>query len=467
LHLYVFFDVPVVLERARQAMQGELARLHEKHPDLARRVADWNEHLKASSPGTKWRVCQINELEIYPDEAHGFRIIGTRGKVVLADREIGTAKWGVFTRGRRKGEDIVGFDLVSWWRAMQSGERMPLDEVLRIIETRLPGPIDRFVVDLVGRRADVDVDLTSLPELSSETGVLETPVEGIVRELPDVPPERPQSGSLRRQTRRKITGYWLGTLNPPGWFDTAVLVTARLVRAEGLAQAETVALLRRYAREIPEGARSCSKRLVSGDWARVDRDIAKSVSNAYGDDKPHDGARSDAELDRTIRAWARHGFRMSDKATWGLPATAPPDDVQVEWTEGDRRDIGLYLGRALKIDDAGLAVKVATAVVQLTVAKEKAERGWGYEYLRKWLPDNFGIACSKREKQAAVCRALVDLGIIKVLYPGRLGHATRWTFGARVVARMAGDMGDDWKIVEDEEVARERRDRRARLFMPC
>ena len=62
----------------------------------------WNETLRRA--GKTWKVRQIGDLEVYPDQKHGFRFIGTRGKVVLADKEIGTVQWGNFARGQHKGQ---------------------------------------------------------------------------------------------------------------------------------------------------------------------------------------------------------------------------------------------------------------------------------------------------------------------------------------------------------------------------
>ena len=106
------------------------------YPDLERRTDAWNDTLRRA--GKTWRVKKIGDLEIYPDQTHGFRFIGTRGKVVVADKEIGTVQWGNYIRGKNKGQSKYGFDLVSWWNSIQSGKRMPLDQVQRIIESRLP-----------------------------------------------------------------------------------------------------------------------------------------------------------------------------------------------------------------------------------------------------------------------------------------------------------------------------------------
>ena len=86
----------------------------------------------------------------------------------------------------------------------------------------------------------------------------------------------------------------------------------------------------------------------------------------------------------------------------------------------------------LKIDDPELAVRVATGIVGLTQVKEAENKGWGYAYLKQWLPDNFGIKCGKQAKQAAVFKSLVDLRILRVLSKGKKGRATRWALGSRV-----------------------------------
>ena len=96
-----------------------------------------------------------------------------------------------------------------------------------------------------------------------------------------------------------------------------MIVTARLFVKEGLSEDEAVRLLMQYAREIPQEARHCSSRLIKGDWASIDQDITKAVKNAYrGNGKQGDVDHSDQELTKTIAAWAKYGFKLSDKATW-------------------------------------------------------------------------------------------------------------------------------------------------------
>jgi hypothetical protein len=139
---------------------------------------------------------------------------------------------------------------------------------------------------------------------------------------------------------------------------------------------------------------------------------------------------------KTIAAWSKFGFKLSDKATW--QQRSETGDA-VNWTEDDLWDITLWLMPALKIKDPELALRVATEIVKLTQIKESEGKGWGYAYLKKWLPDKFGIKCAKQAKQAAIFKSLKDLRIIRELSHGKKGKASRWSVGSRVLARLDGD----------------------------
>jgi hypothetical protein len=432
LHIYLWFKRPQDLDRARHALRKALVGIQRLYPELERQTDVWNDTLRRA--GKRWTVRQIGDLEIYPDQAHGFRFIGTKGKVVLADTEIGNVEWGTFSRGTNKGQAKYGFDLVSWWNSIQSGERMSLDRVQHIIESRLPTEQPALVV----RVENVD-DHPRLDEALNAKN--DGPVGDGMHTTERANSSKSRSTKrLYRQTRQKLTHYWLGLDNPPGWFETAVIVTARLVAKEGLPEEAAVKLLRRYAREIPEGARHCSSRLIKSDWLSIDQDIAKAVKNAFrGHGRQVDVDRSAQELAKTIATWSKIGFRLSDKATWQQRSEIGDNVIIVNWTEDDRRDITLWLMPALKIKDPELARRVATEIVKLTQIKESVGKGWGYAYLKKWLPDNFGIKCAKQAKQAAVFKSLKDLRIIRELSKGTKGRATKWSFGSRVLARLDGD----------------------------
>ena len=183
--------------------------------------------------------------------------------------------------------------------------------------------------------------------------------------------------------------------------------------------------------------RSCSSRLSKGDWASIDNDIARTVRNVYDSNgRQADARRSDRELAATIASWSKQGFRISDKDTWEREQVVIDQLATIQWTGADRRDIELWLMPALKVREPEVAVAVATEIVRLVQLKEVEGRGWGYAYLKRWLPDKLGIPCGKQAKQAAVFRALVDLKILEVDKKGRKGKATLWTLGARAAERL-------------------------------
>ena len=416
------------------------------YPDLERQIDAWNESLRLA--GKTWRIKQIGDLEIYPDKKHGFRFIGTRGKVVLSDKEIGTVRWGNFVRGKNKGQAKYGFDLVSWWKSIQTRERMRLDDVLAIIESRLPTEQPALEV-----RAN-DVDDHAQLEVAHDARNDNPAGDRTQLNQRMISSKLASTGRLYRQTRQKLTHYWLGIDNPPGWFETAVIVTARLIAKEGLSEDDAVILLRKYAREIPEDARHCSSRLIKGNWLSIDQDIAKAVKNAFGGNcQQGDVDRSDNELTKTIAAWSKYGFRLSDKTTWQQRSESGEANFTINWTNDDRRDITLWLMPALKIKDPELALRVATEIVKLTQIKQTEGKGWGYAYLKKWLPDNFRIKCAKQAKQAAIFKSLRDLRIIRMVSEGKKGRATRWALGSRVLARLDGDHKNFAAIVIKEYVA--------------
>jgi hypothetical protein len=352
--------------------------------------------------------------------------------VVISDKEIGRVQWGTYTKGKRKGQVKYGFDVISWWKSLQSGERMTKEEVLQIITSRLPTqqPVLEISAEIVSDHQEPEKPVGSRKNPDGGNGTNQ--------------PARRSTGKLYRQTRRKLTHFWLGIDNPTGWLEKAVIVTARLIAREGLTEEEAINLLMRYAREIPVEARHCSSRLSKGDWRSIDQDIAKAVKHAYrSNGKQGDAEGSERELSKTIAAWSRHGFKISDKATWDQRDGLVSGKMSINWTENDRRNISLWLKPALKVDDDDLALRVATGIVELTRMKEIEGKGWGYKYLKQWLPDKFGIPCGKQSKQAAVFKALIDLRIIRVVSQGRKGQATRWTHGSRVWALLDRDDAAD------------------------
>jgi hypothetical protein len=157
-----------------------------------------------------------------------------------------------------------GFDVVSWWKSLQSGERMNREKVLQIITSRLPTQrVVEIGADAVSDHQEPEKPVGSRNKTQGGNGTC--------RRDPVHQPAHRSTGTLYRQTRRKLTHFWLGIDNPTGWLEKAVIVTARLIAREGLTEDEAFNLLMRYAREIPEEARHCSSRLSNGDWRSIDQ----------------------------------------------------------------------------------------------------------------------------------------------------------------------------------------------------
>ena len=429
VHLYFYFDAPVSLNRITRHLRTNLAKLHSEHLGLAQDVENWNRSLKANFQAKNWKVKQLDQLEIYPTTNTGFRFIGVKGKVALADKLIGTTSWGNYVLGKRKGQKKIGFDLKSWWRSLNTTDRMPVSDVLAYVEARLPHSSEQVMLE------SYHEDNPKIPQVAEpilepiELGVLDS--EGF--------PE--QVSSYKGNTRKKLTEFWLGINTPPKSLNSTILVTARLLAAEGLSEDESRDVIKAFIRELPSEARSCSSRLQIGQETYLNRDVNKLVHNAHRKPASVDPETARVKLATTSLAWKKCGFRLSDKSTWGNAGNSALEVLSPEWTEDDLRAFEQVLMPALKIKDMELAAEVATEVVKLTQIKAHYHQGWGYAFLKKWLPDKFSIPCAKPQKQQDVLAALRRLQVIKQLaIPVPRVRATIWELGQRATARIDGDL---------------------------
>lgn len=198
VHLYLYLPVLQSLDGARRWLATLLNDLHTANPELAEKVDQWNQKLKLTDKN--WKVRQVNDLEIYPHERHGFRFIGAKGKVLLAHKPIGLTTWGFYKQGKKKGQPKIGFDLEAWWESLQTDERMPLEEVLDFVNARLPSDQPAFP-EAVQKNSPA-----SLIMPTEETKVESSQVTASPAAAP--PP------SFKGQTRKLLTDYWLGKRGP-------------------------------------------------------------------------------------------------------------------------------------------------------------------------------------------------------------------------------------------------------------
>jgi hypothetical protein len=438
IHLYLFYDEPKSLDRATTLLKDVLAKLHARNPKLANDVAQWNLDLRSSSAGKNWKVRQLDDLEIYPVSNKGFRFIGVSGKVLLADRVIGMTSWGIYTRGKNKGQPREGFDLVGWWKVMNCNERMTVHEVMEYVVARLPDRSEQFEVTS-------DLDICVSPAIADRSQPAEV-IDSQGMRLPNTKLTLKSVTSYKGNTRKMLVDFWLGIQNPPKSLNETVLITARLLKQEGLAQDDATAIINRFVTELPSEARKCSSRFRTENEKTLSRDIIKQINNAFTKPSGPDPEVSRRKLAETILAWKKGGFRLSDKNTWHLTGKVQ-HELKVEWTESDCEAFRLILMPALKVKDLELAKEVATEIVKLTTVKAEFNQGWGYNFLKTWLPEKFGIPCAKPKKQQDVLEALRRLKLIQeYAKPVPKKRATIWHLGRRALARIDGDVETEFEV---------------------
>lgn len=438
VHLYFYFDKPKSLQRAQQLLKKDLDKLQSHNPDLAADVDAWNNGLKKAFPQKNWKVRQLDDLELYPANNKGFRFIGVAGKVVLADKVIGMTSWGEYTRGKKRGQPRQGFDLVSWWKSLNSTDRMSLNKVMDYVTSRLPDSNQQVKVILDSNGCTHPS--TAIHAEAAEAKVIETTAPSART------PSKSSPTGFRGNTRKKLVEFWLGIDNPPKSFDPILLVTGRLLMQEGLTQDEAVTLINQFAKDLPEEARNCSSRLQPGKEVDLNRTIIKQINNAFTKPSAADPEAARKKLSETTLVWKKSGFRLSDKKTWHSTGKVQ-HEIDVHWTESDLRAFSVVLLPALKVKNLEIAKQVATEIVKLTEVKARRNHGWGYAFLKSWLPKQFGIACAKPKKQQDVLIALKRLKLIQ-----EYGKAipkqrpTIWHLGQRALARLDGDILTEFEL---------------------
>lgn len=410
IHLiHYFLDHLPRLEEAVQVVRNQLRRIHNAHPEIARLVDEHN----ARQPRGK-RMKHICELEVYPDANNGFRVLGHGAKDVIAHEVIGYEVYDTYKKGARKGEDKKRFNLIKWTDSFGK-PRMPFEQVMALIEKRLEP-------DCISEEIPAGTRPATAHETTREPARKPVP-------LPTLP--APKSKSYYRCTREKIVSYFTGQDCPPGILLERAAVWTRACQAFGCSSEEMIDLLHEQIRHLPPEA---SSKILNDQWGKLERELARMVNNIYAKGCQPDASRSQQEWDITKQAWESYGFDPRDLGTWknepGTQKKRGLNKIPV-WKWQDEQDIGQYLAPVLKVS-RDVAVQVATQVVLLVQDKEKEGNGFGYEFLKIWLLDNFGIKCGNRNKTHKIFQALQELGLIEI----RIRHITKrrstgWGLGER------------------------------------
>lgn len=315
------------------------------------------EHLDAQYP-----ELDLGKTEIYPTkDGNGFRLPLARGYLMILDRIV---------------EPVV-------YRKQQAGNVEAYMDWLKN-PNRVYFPKDRLLSYL---RMNAD------DKPQPEKATVAAPVPS-------------QLGKLQGRCWSTITGYWLGEFNPANSFDAVVAVTARIASFFDHPQHHTAATISQFARDIPQHAHHCSSRLAAGNWAEIDRCIAKQVNRIYkGNAGQADVEKSDSLLHAAVAAWSSRGLDILDKTTWTIKAQP---QAAIILTEEDRRIIEAGLADLLGPREYHhLACDVAIAMAQrvqqkLTMPiKHVRQRAISYDYWRNILED-CGLRLGNRNKIAKI-----------------------------------------------------------------
>ena len=383
MHHILTFDQPKNLKKVIAVVRKRLIQLDQQHPDLAARA-------KAAGMPT------FSKMEVFPQPNKGFRLPLCQGYQMLLDRPLPMVE----VRGQMV-QDVVGY--VNWLND-PSRSYMPKAEILALLSCNLGA----------GKEKIKDQPMVTKQQAAKKTTNKQQPSE---------------IGSLKGCCRQKTVGFWLGTFHPPGSLNKFIVVSARILFFEGVAEEDAVELLKKYVRDIPDDARDCSSRLLAEDWAAIDANIVDDVAAAYnGNSGQEDIEVSTDKLRMSVACWRKIGFKLSDKTTWGHSRRRPKGNLRVVWSDEDRKNIRCYLGPALGKKHAHLACEVAEGIVKLVARQHASENGMDYGYWAAFLNDQYGIACGNRNKVARIIRACEALGLVEVhcraIWGQRRGFAT-------------------------------------------
>jgi hypothetical protein len=229
-------------------------------------------------------------------------------------------------------------------------------------------------------------------------------------------------GSLKRQTWRKITGYWLGTFQPENCLNRVLIVTARIFFFEGVQQEAAERLLLDYALAIPCPV---SDRIIDADRRGELEDAVKyAVAVAFDDNLGQpDPELSDEKLRISVATWRGKGLFLSDRSTWDT-SYAINGRMTVTFDDQTRRNIETYLTPLLSSRDVKnrkpeeVAVLVAKTVLHLVARKEREGSAIDMSLFQKVLTEDCRINVGMKQKMTDIVKCLTELGLIRRIYKG-------------------------------------------------
>lgn len=389
LQLIYVFKGPRELAVVHRDVRAIVQELDAQHPELAAqaKAAGMKTLAELEIYPTQRRASEGHELET-PDNGDGVRLPLCRGRVMLLDKPL-----ALVTHQKRQVQDVEGY--VRWLNDPDR-EHMLKERILDYLyyfakEAAFPAPS---------------------------------------------PPRKPAGGRVgavdqrrwRKNLRRWLYEFWVEGESNDRPLNEHIAVLTRLAAVHGYSEADIRTGISALVRALPSCARPCSSRLLNGKLRNIDA-VIRSTGKYACDGNGHqpDAKQSSDIFAAALMTWP--GFDPLDTSTWAAPAGRVT--VTPNWSDQQRRRVCAFFRRPLFVKDDALIVRFIDGIVNLTLAKEREESGWGKEYLLKWMKDKFPeIKCAKDEKRLKIIKCLEAEGIIKATHRGRAGmYATHWTLG--------------------------------------
>ena len=228
--------------------------------------------------------------------------------------------------------------------------------------------------------------------------------------------------------RRLLREFWVdGNANGIS-LNEHIIVLCRLAAQFGHTESHIISGVNDMVMSLPESAKIVSGRLIGGDYEKIFKVVATSASNAFYEN----GHQSDSERSTRILQSVflkLRDFDPLDVSTW--TKKVEPVSVEPVWSNEQKETIFPKFRKVLFVKSDDIVEEFLCKIINLTLNKEKQESGWGKDYLKVWMENEFPmIKCAKSEKRHNIIKCLEDYGIIKVVIKGiKHRFATYWTLG--------------------------------------
>ena len=294
VHIILFFGKKSPLKTRRKWLKREFQKLERKHPNVFL-TAD---SIKAL-PEEKRNG--IKPVEVFPARQFGQRLPLAKGRIVLLDKPLHF----VWRRGKLR-QNVEGY---LDWLADRERQYMDKDAVLSFVLERL---------DLSCAAENCDI-------ASAQQG--DDPTKHVTTKK-----KSRKKGKLRGKTRGELVRLWTkGELGLFEHFNAGVMVTLKVLHAQGVREVNAVETVMHFVDELPDVS-LCSR--LPDKREMVDTDIRRIARRIWQDEPSY-------TLQVVASEWANIGFQLADKTTWDARREAPPPvvpaDVEVTFTEDEKQ----------------------------------------------------------------------------------------------------------------------------------